>query len=142
MKGESMSTAEKTGLDHAEQNAKGHLDTMVEAFKGMKLLESGESESVTVDGDTFEDADDLREYIEQQALSVEVRNDWHSIGGDADPAEFRILLTTGGPALQVYGKLGMHGVVEDVSLQLQDWFTPWTNHELEWFASLFYFGDF
>lgn len=63
-----------------------------------------------------------------------------------EPEEFRILLSTGGPALQIRGELN-HGEPSRCWLEHQDWGTPWTRffdadrETLMWFAGLFWFGD-
>ena len=52
--------------------------------------------------------DEARERIQNDALSVEVRSGWKLIGYDNDfeAEEFKILLCTGGPAVQIRGELG------------------------------------
>ena len=85
------------------------------------------------------DQDAARQAIEEDALSVEVRSDWidpakflgyHETGKRAErarPAEYRILLCTGGPACQIVGELSEHGEPETARMQVQDWFQPWTD---------------
>lgn len=98
--------------------------------------------------------DEANEAIMQDALSVEVRSGWYVPGSrDADtkPAEYNILLCTGGPAVRIIGELSEHGEPETATLQCQDWFTPWvdamgglgTDAEaiLLRYASCFYFGE-
>lgn len=78
--------------------------------------------------------DDCRQRILEDALSVEVRSGWVTPGaltgrgmaGENKPAEYRILLCTGGPAVQIVGKLNEYGEPETAVMQVQDWFTPWT----------------
>lgn len=98
--------------------------------------------------------------IMESALSVEVRSNWYTFERDADtkPGEYRILLTTGGPALQLTGSLTEHGEPETAELEHQDWGTLWTKSypyitdrdPVEWeayeetllaFARCFYFGE-
>ena len=74
------------------------------------------------------DEDEARERIEEDALSVEVRSGWCLIGGVLEPDEYRILLTTGGPAVQITGELGRYGTPETARLEVQDWFLPWTEY--------------
>ena len=66
----------------------------------------------------------------EMPLCVEVRTNWYAPGSrDAStkPYEYRVLLTTGGPALQVTGTLTEYGEPDDVpEIQVQDWFIPWT----------------
>lgn len=122
------------------------------------------------------DDDDAREEAEcavhEDALSVEVRTGWMTVSAYSQavqatglsqerlskddlepfkPAEFRILLCTGGPAVQIVGELSEHGepVAEKIQLQGQDWFQPWQNavisdedrQVLARYAQCFYFGE-
>lgn len=135
-----------TENNHAIANARAWAASILEAMTAYQALESGEAESVTYEGDTFEDADDLRQRIEEMPLSVQVRDGWRSPGAESDgPEEFEILLSTGGPALRIYGEIGGHH-----SLQWQDWGTPWTDYRdttddqdqaIAAFVGLFWFGD-
>lgn len=72
------------------------------------------------------DEDETRRAIEEDALSVEIRSGWYTPGGDSDPEEFRILLCTGGPAVQIRGELDGNREPSRAWLECQDWFTPWT----------------
>ena len=61
------------------------------------------------------------------------------------PTHYKILLGTGGPAVQIVGELDEHGEPETAELQGQDWFTPWERTKeqdediLLQFARFFYF---
>ena len=95
--------------------------------------------------------------IDEMPLSIDVRSAWYTPGATAAaryPIEFAILLTTGGPALRVWGGLSEHGEPESAQLQMQDWGVPWrevwpcevaemdeAREALLWFAQRFYFGD-
>ena len=136
---------------HAINNAKAWLETIVSGMAAYTALQTEEVESVTFDGETFEDEDSLRERLEEGPLSVRVRNGWYApgSGADAEPEEFEILLSTGGPALRIIGEMGMWSRPERPVLQWQDWGTPWTDHDLtraeaealEAYCGLFYFGE-
>jgi len=76
------------------------------------------------------DADDARERINEDPLSVQVRSDWHDPGGDSEATEFQILLCTGGPAVKIEGSLGNYGEPESAEIFYQDWFTKWEPLEL------------
>lgn len=52
-----------------------------------------------------ENEEEAREAIQNDALSVDVRSDWHAPGDKGDAMEYRILLCTGGPAVQIIGEL-------------------------------------
>jgi len=99
-----------------------------------------------------EDSECARDAILEDALSVLVRSGWHTPGDDrGKPEEFEILLCTGGPAVRLIGTLDNHGQPDSVSMQVQDWFQPWTGFDprtgdgeedvLLAYAQCFYFGD-
>lgn len=73
------------------------------------------------------DADDARQRIEEDPLSLEVRSGWQTPGEELQAEEFCLLLTTGGPAVRIIGDVDEHGELSRPQLQVQDWFTPWTN---------------
>ena len=51
--------------------------------------------------------DEARDAIHETPLSVEVRSGWHSVGEDAgEPDEFRVVLCTGGPHVELTGDIG------------------------------------
>lgn len=75
-----------------------------------------------------DDADDARERIQEDALSVQVRSGWVTPGDDMTAEEFEILLTTGGPAVRILGELDEHGEPYRAWLEVQDWGKPWTHY--------------
>ena len=128
-----------TKENHALNNAIGHIESMVEYFKKDKHF---------FDIKDYDSQDELRESVLNSALSVEFRSGWYSSPEDETKAEeFKILLSTGGPALIVIGELDDYGPVNP-KLQFQDWGTPWIDFEitedqqkaLNWFCNCFYFG--
>lgn len=93
--------------------------------------------------------DEARERIQEDALSVEVRSDWHALGETSDPSEFCILLCTGGPAVRIVGELDQ-GEPSRGRIEYQDWGTPWTElvsitreerAAIDAYCSCFYFGE-
>jgi hypothetical protein len=65
--------------------------------------------------------------IEEDALSVQVRSGWYAPGAASEaPAEYEILLCTGGPACRIVGELSEHCEPQTARLEVQDWFQPWT----------------
>ncbi len=126
-----MKTIEKT---NSEQQADAQLESILEMVAGLN------SES----DDAQEEA---RQTIQEDALSVEVRSDWQSLGEELEAAEFCILLCTGGPAVRITGSL-RNGEPDTAILEHQDWGTPWTarhcdekeSEALLTYARQFYFG--
>ena len=90
--------------------------------------------------------DAIREMVLQDALSAQVRTKWHSLGDEPELGQYKLLLCTGGPAVQIRGDL-CSGEPEHAYLEFQDWFTPWEQYEdtteeqdaaLLWYAEQFY----
>jgi len=129
------------GLNSAAENAKGWLASIEE------MLAEQQAE---IDNRGASDDDGARRRIEESVLSVQVRSGWYSPGResreDADPEEYEILLTTGGPGLRIFGRLNEHCEPSSAELQMQDWGTPWTRYPapeatLLDFARVFWFGE-
>ena len=111
---------------HAIQNAKNWLETIVEWANALEA----DVFPTKIEGETFEDADTLRERVLEAPLSVQVRDGWRDPYGKSDGSEeFMILLSTGGPALRVIGELDHRRCPDDSRLEWQDWGEPWTKLE-------------
>jgi hypothetical protein len=93
------------------------------------------------------DQDEARQRIQEDPLSVEVRGGWDVVGGDTSPAEFRIVLCTGGPHVEIRGDLDGYGIPHRAWLQYQDWGTPMSQFFMVEQSTLleycqeFYFGE-
>lgn len=70
-----------------------------------------------------ESEDDAWQRIDDDPLSVEYRSDWTLNPEDFEPAEFRILLCTGGPHVEIIGDIDMHGEPERPRIIYKDWGT-------------------
>jgi hypothetical protein len=149
----------KQELSHAEENAKAWSESIEAAFEAYSFCcEEGEGRHLSREAKAVLKAQGfdgtnhnvVAEWIEDEMreapLSVEVRSGWACPGEGAsmEPDEFRILLSTGGPGLQVRGELN-NGEPDRCWLEHQDWGTPWTRwfkadkEALLWFAGLFYY---
>ena len=133
-----MTTTTPTKPNHALDNCKGQLETIVELYK-------------------LRNIDDPERDIQQEAIDMALdvcwkSDDWQAVGAKEGftPSKGRVLLSWGGPACQVICDL------EDYyptlpEIQWQDWGTPWTSHTLtyksieyaalEWFVNLFWWGE-
>ena len=137
--------------NHALTNCIGQLDSIKELYREYKKQEDLEAWGTGSNVYNWT-SEGIVERAREEALSVEFRSGWCSNFEDAKPEEFKILLSTGGPACQIIGKID-YGSCEpiDIEIQYQDWGTPWTSHEisynqddyqaLEWFCNCFYFGE-
>ena len=105
--------------------------------------------AVEQSGLSLDEAGETETAILESPLSVEVRSGWYAPGAedDADPAaEYRIMLSWGGPAARIVGDLDVYGQPETATLEVQDWGTPWTEYTgddpdvLLRYARFFYYG--
>ena len=137
---------EQTEQDHARLNALAQRERIESGLRAQHALYAG-ADTVQWDGETFDEGDLLQERLQEIPLSVEVRTGWYDPAGEqAQPSEYCLLLTTGGPACRIVGDLDDDGQPTSAQLQHQDWGTPWaTIHEatggddLVAFAALFLF---
>jgi len=114
------------------------------------VVENIVDETITPEDFDFEfDEDEARDTIQEDPLSILVRSDWYTLGEDKpEPAEFEILLCTGGPAVRIIGDLD-RGSPSRPRIQYQDWGTPWTEYfadseqqeAMQTYCEQFYFGD-
>lgn len=107
-----MST-QTTEKSHSESQAIAQLESIKEMITALD----------TSDDDA---RDDAMQTIQEDPLSIEVRSGWTAPGAEMEPAEFCILLCTGGPAVRIIGELGEHNEPERAHIEHQDWGTPWT----------------
>ena len=111
--------------DDARQNARNWYDSIVEMVEALAQADANRDDIAQ---------DSARDAITESVLSVEVRSDWYTLDNAShEPAEYRLLLTTGGPALQLVGALNEYGEPETAELRMRDWVLPW----LEWEPLLF-----
>jgi len=121
-----------------------------EIYAGLSLYPSREPATQGMRED-YHNEDEARQRIHEDALSAEVRSGWHTPGADEDneDAEYRIVLCTGGPAVQIIGTLGRWNEPDSATLECQDWFTPWTTVHITGdderilmaYVREFYFGE-
>lgn len=67
------------------------------------------------------DADEARDRIMEDPLSIETRSGWVSVGEEMSPEEYRIVLCTGGPHVEIVGYLDQHGAPCSVRIVYRDW---------------------
>lgn len=80
-----------------------------------------ELEELETAANGHEDEDDAREAILTDALSVEFRSAWAAPGEELTPEEFRIVLCTGGPHVELIGDLNADGTPYRVRCLYRDW---------------------
>ena len=118
----------------------GHMSNIKELVEQWNKAIESQDEALVID--------EVEEEIRNMPLCVEVKNDWHDVNSHDEyryPTHYKLLLGTGGPAVQIVGELNEHGEPETAELQGQDWFTPWERTKeqdediLLQFARFFYF---
>jgi hypothetical protein len=130
-------------MSDAIENARNWVADISAMIAALNAAEAADGERDAIDT--------ARQAIDESILSVLVRDGWRHPGHASDyrgPAEYELLLSTGGPALRIRGEVE-NGEPTSARLQYQDWFTPWTDLELtaaEYadvtaFAQNFYYGD-
>ena len=139
--------------NHALTNCRGQLESIKELYRNYLEAESD---------DDYERQEAIREQAQEEALSVEFKSGWTHDLNDMKPEEFKILLSTGGPACQIVGGLNSYQEPMDhsIEIQYQDWGTPWESLQLnthyasnslnitpdhkalEWFCRCYYFGEY
>lgn len=79
------------------------------------------------EADDYGRADELADELYQLPVEVSWRAvAWQTTTQAPDADEFRIMLSWGGPSVQITGELDMDGEVCSHRLEWQDWFKPWT----------------
>ena len=116
--------------ERARQQAGAQLASIEDMVKCLEHAE--ECADIECGADCPHDVDEAQEAIRDDALSVDVRTDWHGVGAveAAKPTHYKILLCWGGPAVQIVGTLDEHNQPDSASLQYQDWFTEWMDYPL------------
>jgi len=120
-----MVDTENTENVGAKAQAEAQLKSIKEMFQALNDAYNSDSDSSDDEINLAHDA------LLSSPLSVEVRSDWTPLGDYFKAAEYRILLCTGGPAVQVVGDLDAEGEPYNPELEYQDWFIPWVSYPLD-----------
>lgn len=137
-----MTATKETEKDHAKEQAQMQLESIREMVATLNHAR---------EGGTTEAIEEAEQTIRDDALSIEVRSQWHDpcSNNDFRSGEYRICLCTGGPACQIIGELNEHSEAESARLEYQDWGTPWTDYPVNnadeeillQYANCFYFRE-
>lgn len=104
--------------DHARSQARAQFQSIAALIKDFRKAEKSGDET---------EREEVRMRIDQDPLSIRVRDGWRNIGEAGTAEEFEILLCTGGPAVRIIGELDDYNEPERAVIQYQDWGTPWTD---------------
>jgi len=126
----------------AELQARAQLESVRDMAKGLQEARYA---------DNYDDIENAEQAIQDDALDVQVRSDWHALGETrVQNAQYTILLCTGGPAVRIKGTLDDYQEPATAQLEYQDWGIPWTRlagltiedvEALLVYAGCFYFAD-
>jgi hypothetical protein len=92
----------------------------------------------------------IAEQLSEMGLSVEIRSGWTIEGAPFEAEEFRIVLCSGGPTVQIHGTLDRDNIPENAWIEYQHWDIPMTRLNtiteeqkelLLEFTQLFYYGE-
>jgi hypothetical protein len=121
LRGERDEWVENDGGDEDEQNRT--AEEWAKEFPD----EAQELAELTEAAGDCESREDAERRIQEDPLSLEFRSGWVTNKDEMEPEEFKLLLSTGGPAVQIIGEINQ-GQPDRVRLQAQDWFTSWTDY--------------
>ncbi len=117
---------EEDRLADAKRQGQAQFDSIKEMVEALRATDRTDLEG---SNEWDRKREEAQQNIGDDALSVQVRSGWHLPGEQlTKPAEYEILLCTGGPACRIIGQLSEHGEPETARLEVQDWFQPWTEY--------------
>ena len=151
----------------AKNQAKAQVESIVELVNALnvdwdRLHELREIDSSSNDSSTwyeyesletptsheFDSREEVEQAIQEKPLSVEVRSGWESSFHSFTVDEFRIVLCTGGPHVEIRGDIGLHGEPQDVKVFYADWsekgeyvLSDEEREAVTEFCQQFYFGE-
>ena len=83
--------------------------------------EAKELEELKSKAGEYESTEDVERAIDEKPLSIEIRSDWCSPGAEMTPGEYRIVLCTGGPHVEIVGELAHDGSPHNARILFSDW---------------------
>lgn len=84
--------------------------------------EAEELDELRLQAGEYKSQEDAEEAINETPLSIEVRSAWTTLDeGKLTPAEYRIVLCTGGPHVELVGQLDSHNEPVTVRVLYSDW---------------------
>ena len=98
-----------------------------EAWAAENPEDAEELRQLEEDAGDCKSRDDAEERIHEDPLSLQFRSDWCASKEEMEPAEYELLLSTGGPATRIIGEV-RDGEAHSARLEAQDWFMPWIEY--------------
>lgn len=133
-------TTKQDALKEVGRNALASLREMVAALEcdydrleTLRAEEASEEDAIEIReleamAGECESREDAEEAICEDPLSIEYRSGWTTDKSEMQAEEVKILLTTGGPAVQILVELDNNSEPHRAYMQVQDWGTPWTDY--------------
>ena len=116
----------EAAIEEAEDNPENHESQ--KALEDWDTENAEELQALEIEAGECADSDEARENVQSDPLSVEVRSGWTSHGDTMTAEEFRIVLCTGGPHVEIRGEFDVHGQPYRAWMMYQDWGTPLTEY--------------
>jgi hypothetical protein len=98
---------------HSKQEAKAQVEHVLSLMNRLWAAQ---------EADDWRQVEEAQERIYEEPLEVAVRSDWHAPGETGEDAEYKILLCTGGPHVEIRGNLNRYGEPADARVLSNDWF--------------------
>src|SRR5690606_26612098 len=135
-------------MTNAKNQAKAQVESIVELIQFLEWDWGGLAYDEIPENCDYQSREDVEQAIQEMPLSIEVRSGWVSSVHDFTPNEFRIVLCTGGPHVEIRGDIGLHGEPQDVKVFYADWsergeydLSDEEREAVQQFCDQFYFGE-
>lgn len=135
-------------MSDAKNQAKAQVESIVELIQYLSWDWDGLADDEIPHPLDYQSREEVEQSIQEKPLSVEVRSGWASSHHLFDAEEFRIVLCTGGPHVEIQGDVGLHGEPQDVKVLYADWaekgeyiLSDEEEQAVTEFCQQFYFGE-
>ena|SRR5690606_20552527 len=108
-------------MSHAKNQAKAQVNSIVELIQYLDWDWGGLAYDEIPEDCEYSCREEVEQAIQETPISVEVRSGWTSSFHSFEAEEFRIVLCTGGPHVEIQGDIGLHGEPRDVKVIYADW---------------------
>ena len=135
-------------MSDAKNQAKAQVESIVSLIQHLNWDWGGLAYDEIPEDCDYQSREDVEQAIQEYPISVEVRSGWASSYNSFEAAEFRIVLCTGGPHVEIQGDIGLHGQPENVKVFFADWgssgeymLSEEEREAVTEFCQQFYFGE-
>ena len=135
-------------MSDAKIQAKAQVNSIVELIQYLDWDWDGLADDEIPEACKYKSREEVEQAIQEEPLSVEVRSGWASSFHSFEVDEFRIVLCTGGPHVEIRGDIGLHGEPQDVKVFYADWdergeyvLSDEEREAVTEFCQQFYFGE-